>query len=204
MRHLARKVFPVVSSVFLIYLCTCGSSSPGPTDGGPNLVLDAGCSVQGLPGQGIPCNVLLTGAVDADLKCTNFGFAAYDPSSKTTSILNIGGNNIGGGVRLVGIDLKFGGAPDAGTPNPTLVSGNGGPGPNNVTIILNDTGYTTYYTSFGGSDTGQMSLTLMGAEMAMNTDGGASNLYCIHGYVTADVPKLSPGAPSIVHLDAGF
>jgi hypothetical protein len=204
MRHPARNVVPVVSSVFLIYLCTCGSSNPGNTDGGQNLGLDAGCTVSGLPGQGKACNVELTGAVNAGLECTNFGFASYDSPSNTTSILNIGGNYNDAGVRLVAIDLKFDGTPDAGAPNPTLIPSNGGPGPNNVTIILNDPGDTTYYASYAGPGPGQMSLTLTGAEVAMNADGGGSNLYCIHGYITADVPKLSPGAPSIVHLDAGF
>ena len=50
-----------------------------------------------------------------------------------------------------------------------------------------------------------MTVTLTGAEEATGTQTGTpSNLYCIHGNVTADVPKISPGPPSMIHVDAGF
>src|SRR5215831_17291149 len=210
MRGPANSVTFVVSFPFLIYLCACGSSSnvgPPPST----------CTVNGDPTQGVPCKIALDGGVDtnpAGLSCS-IGFANYDSQTNRTSILGIGGNsydvphNPNNKVRSISIDLQFVGRPPSGlSPQNAviqpLIPVDPGPGPDNITIILPDTGFTTYFTSYTGAGPGQMSLTLTGAEKATGTQTGSSDLYCIHGWVTADVPKLSPGPPSIIHLDAGF
>ena len=158
------------------------------------------CSVTQVPDQS-KCHMTLTGAVSSAFPC-NLGFFTYDQGTDTSSILNIAGHN-GPGVFLASIDLRFNGAPDAGTlPGPrTLIPANGGPGPNNVTIILNDN--TTYYMSYAPPD-GGMTVTLDTADVALYPDGGPSNLWCVHGTVTADVPNLSPGPPKHIQLVTPF
>jgi hypothetical protein len=169
--------------------------------------------VNGDPRQGFPCKIWLDGGgVDTyahgGLNC-GAGFANYDSQTNRTSILNIGGEFGSGGldgVEGLSIDLQFEGTPP--TPfssawTPPWVASPAGPGPNNITIILAG-GSPTYFTSYAGSGPGQMSMTLTDVEPATGTQTGSSSLYCIHGFVTADVPKLSPGAPSVIHLDAGF
>jgi hypothetical protein len=105
-------------------------------------------------------------------------------------------------VQLLAIDLVIKGMPSTGTAN--IVAAGPGPGPNNITITLPDGGI--FFTSYSGSPgkPPEMRVTLNDVEQATGTQTGSSSLYCIHGFVTADVPKLSPGVPTVIHLDAGF
>ncbi len=161
------------------------------------------CGAAG-PSDGVPCTISLTGAVDLSFQCTS-AYARYDAPANVTSLVHIGASHVpnpanpDAGVSSIDITLAFTGPPVAGAAS--LVPATPTQKPNAILLFLSDPLMTTYAAS--DPDGGTMGLTITSAAPAGSADGGPTDLFCLHGNLSAQLPGLY-NAQSVVSLDGGF
>jgi hypothetical protein len=184
----------LAGSSFVLAGWDCGSGTAHPPPGPSST-----CATQG-PSEGVACDVALTGAVTAAFSCTS-AFARYDAPSNTTALVQIGAHPGTSTVGSINITLAFDGMPAVGPE--ALIPATAAEKPNNIILFANGGGDSTFQTFYTGPDAGQMALTLVSAEVGSASDGGVSDLWCIHGHLAADIPGVDN--PSvIVHMTASF
>jgi hypothetical protein len=150
------------------------------------------------------------------------GFARLDNGTMTLRQITGHGKTGSGsplGLLLASISVQFGGVPPTGLilqiPSGQVAEqfalNTAAPGFTEVSIILVDSagGQKDYYSD---NPDGGMSLSLKQATLATLPDGGgilpdaglSSDFWCLHGHITADVPNLTPGPVTVIHVSADF